>query len=237
MSELTIQLKSQENGFRDYDISGHPSIYRIKVPFNVKQGEYVNVYYNESSKTCIRWEADVESTIKKNGYSTEFIFDYKSLYGKFVRMDDRFESVHIWNEQLYMQNSGYWVPHEITAQEFISELRHEWNSEYRKLHETYVGLAADIGSGIQFSFQDYVLFKKQHTLDAVYTMGNRDGSVVECKVAYFPLHCTYDEKKTKDGTLISSELRYYKDLRALVEIAVPGGIDFREVPVHFLTRK
>jgi hypothetical protein len=50
-------------------------------------------------------------------------------------------------------------------------------------------------------------------------MSSRDGTVVECKVAYYPLP--------------------HADLRALIEIEMPNGkgTDFREVPVHYLIKE
>lgn len=35
---------------------------------------------------------------------------FEKYYGKYVQMDDRFESVHIWNEELAIRNKGRWIP-------------------------------------------------------------------------------------------------------------------------------
>ena len=37
---------------------------------------------------------------------------YKDLYGKPVKMNDRFETEHIWNEELALKNKGRWIPKE-----------------------------------------------------------------------------------------------------------------------------
>ncbi len=38
---------------------------------------------------------------------------YIHLYGKTVRMDDRFESIYIWSEELALKNRGRWIPQEV----------------------------------------------------------------------------------------------------------------------------
>lgn len=77
--------------------------------------------------------------------------------------------------------------------------------------------AKDIG-GVNFAFEEYKAFWTNHSTNSEYVLNNRDGSIVICKVAYYPLP-------------------YYKDLRALIEINKGGWIDFREVPVRFLKTK
>lgn len=77
--------------------------------------------------------------------------------------------------------------------------------------------AKDIG-GIQFSFEEYKAFWTSHAPGANYEMKNRDGSIVVCRVAYYPLP-------------------YYKDLRALIEINKVDWTDFPEVPIRFLKTK
>lgn len=73
----------------------------------------------------------------------------------------------------------------------------------------------DIGGEVSFTLDQYRSFWEQYKPENNYQMKNRDGSFVNCKVAYYPLP-------------------YYKDLRALIEIPMNEGTDFREVPVHFL---
>jgi hypothetical protein len=53
---------------------------------------------------------------------------YQHLYGKYVQMDDRFESVHIWSEKLAIKNNGRWIPLEISKEEYDKERRQCWNN-------------------------------------------------------------------------------------------------------------
>lgn len=71
---------------------------------------------------------------------------------------------------------------------------------------------------IKFTRYQYTEFWLTHQIGDVYSMASRDGSVVECKVAYYPMP-------------------NYADLRALIEIDLPKGTDFREVPTHYLIKK
>lgn len=71
---------------------------------------------------------------------------------------------------------------------------------------------------IKFTRYQYTEFWLTHQIGDVYSMASRDGSVVECKVAYYPMP-------------------EYKDLRALIEIDLTKGTDFREVPIHYLLLK
>ena len=43
---------------------------------------------------------------------------FEKLYGSYVQMDDRFESVHIWSKELAIKNNGKWTPRLISKQEF-----------------------------------------------------------------------------------------------------------------------
>jgi hypothetical protein len=72
---------------------------------------------------------------------------------------------------------------------------------------------------LKFTLFEYCEFWLTRQIGDEYTMASRDGTVVDCKVAYYPM----------PG---------YADLRALIEIALPnGGTDFREVPIHYLIKK
>lgn len=35
---------------------------------------------------------------------------FEDLYGDYVQMNDRFESVHIWSKELAIKNKGRWTP-------------------------------------------------------------------------------------------------------------------------------
>lgn len=66
----------------------------------------------------------------------------------------------------------------------------------------------------------------EHKLGNVYTMVNKDGSKSEgWKIAYIPLTGTYQSGEWVD---------FYKP-RALIERPIKDGIDFREVPIKYLT--
>ncbi len=52
---------------------------------------------------------------------------FKELYGCCVQMDDRFESVHMWSEELAMKNAGRWTPQIISKTKYKYEKSHSWN--------------------------------------------------------------------------------------------------------------
>ena len=60
-----------------------------------------------------------------HGVSFEF---FQELNGKPVQMDDRFESVHIWSEELALKNAGRWQPKLIDKHTYNVEKNHSWNS-------------------------------------------------------------------------------------------------------------
>lgn len=62
---------------------------------------------------------------------------------------------------------------------------------------------------------------QSHKIGDAYTM---DGKPETWKVAYYPI---FEDGKTG---------KKYNTPRALIERPMPGGIDFREVPLRFLTR-
>jgi len=75
----------------------------------------------------------------------------------------------------------------------------------------------DMDEEIKFTFGEYRDFWEAHQIGDLYKMRNVNGSEDICKIAYYPLP-------------------NFVELRALVEIEIKGGTDFREVPVHFLKR-
>ncbi len=60
-------------------------------------------------------------------------------------------------------------------------------------------------------------FWKNHKIGDIYLMKNRDKTVEEVKIVYYPLE-------------------NYNDFTALVEIDKGKYIDFREVPIRFLNK-
>lgn len=75
----------------------------------------------------------------------------------------------------------------------------------------------DLGN-VYFTLEEYTEFWVNHKPGKEYTMVNKDKSAVVVQVVYYPLP-------------------YYKDLRACIEFPIPGGIDYREVPIKFLKAK
>jgi hypothetical protein len=53
---------------------------------------------------------------------------FQELYGSYVQMDDRFESVHIWSEELALRNKGRWTPQLISKAKYEAERLHSWNN-------------------------------------------------------------------------------------------------------------
>jgi hypothetical protein len=53
---------------------------------------------------------------------------FQELYGNYVQMDDRFESVHIWSEELDLRNKGRWTPQLISKAKYEAEKLHSWNN-------------------------------------------------------------------------------------------------------------
>ncbi|MEK6829053.1 MAG: hypothetical protein AABY15_02920 [Nanoarchaeota archaeon] len=52
---------------------------------------------------------------------------YEEFYGKYVQMDDRFETVHIWSQELAIRNEGTWEPKLITEEQYQLEKVKSWN--------------------------------------------------------------------------------------------------------------
>ena len=53
---------------------------------------------------------------------------FQELYGNYVQMNDRFETVHIWNEELALRNKGRWTPILISNAKYEAEKLHSWNN-------------------------------------------------------------------------------------------------------------
>jgi len=53
---------------------------------------------------------------------------FQELYGSYVQMDDRFETVHIWDEELALKNKGRWTPKLISESKYEAEKLHSWNN-------------------------------------------------------------------------------------------------------------
>lgn len=62
---LAVRLISDENGFQDFDIEGHPDLRRACVPNGIKKGERFNVYHGESSKSGAVWTGDLLASLRK----------------------------------------------------------------------------------------------------------------------------------------------------------------------------
>jgi hypothetical protein len=53
---------------------------------------------------------------------------FQELYGSYVQMDDRFETVHIWSEEIALRNKGRWTPLLISKSKYEAEKLHSWNN-------------------------------------------------------------------------------------------------------------
>lgn len=53
---------------------------------------------------------------------------FQEFNKKYVQMNDRFESVHIWSEELALRNKGKWTPLLISKAKYESEKLHPWNN-------------------------------------------------------------------------------------------------------------
>lgn len=62
---------------------------------------------------------------------------------------------------------------------------------------------------------------KDHEVSDYYTMDNKPD---KWRIAYYPI---FEDNKTKE---------VYNEPRALIERPIPNGIDFREVPLRYLTK-
>jgi hypothetical protein len=106
------------------------------VVYNDTNGEYVLIKggsFTNSGRVYLR-EIDLEFPIgNKPIYSHQSIdynkdlSEFKSIdeglkYGDFVKMNDRFESIHIWSEDLEKLNNGRWIPRKITEEKYYEEI-------------------------------------------------------------------------------------------------------------------
>ena len=71
--------------------------------------------------------------LRKHTNGNDFIADvsfplFQDLYGSYVQMNDRFESVHIWNKELAIKNRGRWKPKLISKKIYDQEKQHSWNN-------------------------------------------------------------------------------------------------------------
>ena len=53
---------------------------------------------------------------------------FQDLDGSYVQMNDRFETVHIWNMELAIKNEGRWQPKLISKKKYDQEKQHSWNN-------------------------------------------------------------------------------------------------------------
>jgi hypothetical protein len=77
----------------------------------------------------------------------------------------------------------------------------------------------DMDGAVSFTYDQYEEFWLNNSAGSSYKLKNRNNSVENCKIVYYPLP-------------------YYRDLRALVEVKNKNVTftDYREVPVQFLSK-
>ncbi|MGE8063811.1 hypothetical protein [Pseudomonas sp. NPDC089569] len=56
-------LVTSENGFRDYDIKGHPVVHRITVGHGIRKGDNFNVYCTGGRKVGGVWQGGLEKSL------------------------------------------------------------------------------------------------------------------------------------------------------------------------------
>ncbi|MHC5194773.1 hypothetical protein ACYSUW_13560 [Pseudomonas frederiksbergensis] len=61
--KIECVLVTSENGFRDYDIKGHPVVHRITVGHGIRKGDAFNVYCTESRKVGGVWQGGLEKSL------------------------------------------------------------------------------------------------------------------------------------------------------------------------------
>lgn len=61
---IRYKLVSTKNGYKDYNVIGHHTLRRLKVPNNVKINDVINMYHGESTKTGLIWKGDILSSIQ-----------------------------------------------------------------------------------------------------------------------------------------------------------------------------
>jgi hypothetical protein len=87
--------------------------YKIIIPQEEPKPFKDEILWISNNPQCKQIESCYNSLSKKCICPKEEPFEmYKSLYGKSVKMNDRFESEHIWSEELALRNKGRWIPQE-----------------------------------------------------------------------------------------------------------------------------
>jgi len=86
--------------------------------------------YNFQIKTKMSKE---NKTSDKQQNGNDFIADvsfplFQDLYGRYVQMNDRFGTVHIWSEELALRNKGRWIPILISKEKYEAEKLYSWNN-------------------------------------------------------------------------------------------------------------
>jgi len=61
--KIECVLVSSENGFRDYDIKGHPVVHRITVGHGISKGDTFNVYCTGSGKVGGVWQGGLDKSL------------------------------------------------------------------------------------------------------------------------------------------------------------------------------
>lgn len=81
---------------------------------------------------------------------------------------------------------------------------------------------------------------KDHRITDYYTMDSKPDL---WKIAYYPMFDSYDNSVARNGKTVQVNHILFEEPRALIEHTIIGsigqkiGIDFREVPLRYLTKK
>jgi hypothetical protein len=150
------------NGIRDYDVTGHPRIHRIKMTNRPANGDIVNVYYDDSSKGGIAWKGSVEKVIED--------FDKSGFFPKNETIESRAQMPLPGIDKIdvtFVPDAKPWftpeaelfVPyHQI---EFLKELDDEGLDEYREVFDRINRIVAEMPKTYEqdkIAYQDKTIY-------------------------------------------------------------------------------
>ena len=90
-------------------------------------GIYINEDFEEGAKWARNQTQGERQSGEAEGVEPLGFEMYSELNGKYVQINDRFETVHVWHTELAIRNKGIWKPIQITKAEYLKEIQHGWN--------------------------------------------------------------------------------------------------------------
>lgn len=64
VNRVIFNLASRDKGYADFDIHGVPNVHRACPGFNMKQGEFFNVYCAGGRKLSAEWQGTIEESLE-----------------------------------------------------------------------------------------------------------------------------------------------------------------------------